>query len=67
MATPLNPTVVPAVIYEHIFNLPSSEWPWPPAQRKAQRLLLGSYTLGTVGRYIRPNKSRYDSVPRNGT
>jgi hypothetical protein len=49
MVTPLNPAVVPAVSYEYLFCLPSSEWLHPPARWKVQRLLLKSCTLGTAG------------------
>jgi hypothetical protein len=54
MVTPLNTTVVPAVPYEYLFYIPSSEWLRPPARRKSWGLLLGSYTLGTMGHCLRP-------------
>jgi hypothetical protein len=54
MVLSLNPTVVPTVTYEYIFCLSLSERPWPPAQQKARALLSGSYTPGTVGRWLWP-------------
>jgi hypothetical protein len=53
--TSLNPATVPAVSYEYLFCLPSSDRLRPPARRKAQGLLSGSCTLGTVGRWLWPN------------
>jgi hypothetical protein len=46
MALPPNPAVVPTVIYEYLFCLPSSERLWPPTQWKAWGLLSGSCTPG---------------------
>jgi hypothetical protein len=40
--TPPNPAVVPAVSYEYLFDLPSSERFRPLARRKVRGLLLGS-------------------------
>jgi hypothetical protein len=50
MISPPNPTEVPVVTYEYLFCPSSSDRLWPPAQRRAQGLLLGSSTLGTMGR-----------------
>jgi hypothetical protein len=63
MATPPNPVEVPKVICEYLFYLPSSKRPRPPTRRKAQWLLSGSYTSGTMIHQLWPNKSGYDSVP----
>jgi hypothetical protein len=35
-ASPLNPAMVPAVAYEYLLCLPSSELPQPPARWKAR-------------------------------
>jgi hypothetical protein len=48
-----NPVAVPAVTYEYIFYLSSSEWFRPPAQQKARGLLSESCTLGTAGHQLR--------------
>jgi hypothetical protein len=53
MVTPPNPVAVPTISYEHLFCLPSSERLWPPTRWKAQGLLSGSSTLGTVGHQLR--------------
>jgi hypothetical protein len=53
MASPSNPVVAPAVTYEYLFFLPSSDRLWPPTQGKAWRLLSGSSTLGTMGPWLR--------------
>jgi hypothetical protein len=66
MASPPNPAVVPVVTYEYPFFLPSCDRPRPPAQWKARGLLSGSYTLGTVGHWLWPKKSRYDLVLTSG-
>jgi hypothetical protein len=52
--TPLNPAVVPAVSYEYLFDLPSSERLRPLARRKVWGLLLGSCTSGIVGHLLQP-------------
>jgi hypothetical protein len=46
MASPLNLTVVPTVIYEYLFYPQSSERLWPPIHWKVQGLLLESCTSG---------------------
>jgi hypothetical protein len=48
--TPLNPTEVRIVTYEYLLYAPLSDRLRLPGQRKAQGLLLGSSTPGTVGR-----------------
>jgi hypothetical protein len=53
--TPLNPVVVPAVLYEYLLCHPSSDRLWPPARRKARGLLSGSCTPSTAGHRLRPN------------
>jgi hypothetical protein len=65
MASPPNPTVVTVVPYEYLFCLLSSERSQSPTRWKAQGLLLGSYTPGSVGRRLRLNESGYDPVPSN--
>jgi hypothetical protein len=53
MATPSYPVMAPAVIYEYLFYLLSSDRLRPPALQKAQGLLLGSSTLGTRDHQLR--------------
>jgi hypothetical protein len=53
MVSPSNPAMVLIVTYEYIFYLPSSERSRPLVRWKARRLLLGSYTPGTVGHQLR--------------
>jgi hypothetical protein len=45
--------MAPAVIYEYLFYLLSSDRLRPPALQKAQGLLLGSSTLGTRDHQLR--------------
>jgi hypothetical protein len=66
MVSPPNPMEVPVVTYVYLFRLPSREQPRPPARSKARGLLLGSYTPGTMGHWLRPNKSRYGPVASSG-
>jgi hypothetical protein len=54
MISPLNPTEVPAIIYEYLFYPPSSDQLWPPAQRRAWGLLSGSSILGYMHCRLRP-------------
>jgi hypothetical protein len=44
--------MAPAVTYEYLFYLPSSDRLQPPTQWMARGLLLGSSTPGTVGRRL---------------
>jgi hypothetical protein len=46
--------MAPAVTYEYLFCLHSSERLRPPIRRKAQGLLSGSCTPGTVGHQLWP-------------
>jgi hypothetical protein len=68
MASPplLNLTAVPVVTYEYLFYLSSSEELRPHARRKAQRLLLGSYTPDTTSRWLRLKKTGHDLMPSSG-
>jgi hypothetical protein len=66
MASPLNSTSVLVVTYEYMICLSSGERPQPPSRQQAQGLLLGSFTLGTACRQLRPNKSAYGAVPSSG-
>jgi hypothetical protein len=52
MASPLNPAAVTVVTYLYQFCLPLSEQPKPPTRPKAQGLLSGSCTLGTMGHWL---------------
>jgi hypothetical protein len=61
MASPLNPAAAPAVIYDYLFYLWSSERLRPPTQRKARGLLSGSCTPGIVGHRLRPKNLDTDS------
>jgi hypothetical protein len=54
MATQPNPAAIPVVTCEYPFYLPSSEWPRPPARRKAQGPLPGYCTLSTAGHRLKP-------------
>jgi hypothetical protein len=56
MASPPNPTAIPAVTYEYLFYLPSSDRLRPPTRRKARGLLTMSCTLGYHGS---PNTSSF--------
>jgi hypothetical protein len=68
MSLPSNPVAVPAVTYEYLFCLSSSEWLWPPGRWKARGLLLGSCTAGTVGHQLRPkNLDTTDSLQQRTT
>jgi hypothetical protein len=49
-----NPTEVPAVTYEYLFCPLSSDRLRPPAQWRAEGLLSGSSTLGTVSHWLQP-------------
>jgi hypothetical protein len=60
--SPLNLTAAPAVTYEHLFCLPSTDRLLPPARWKARGLLSGSSTLGTRSVVVAQN-SRYDQFP----
>jgi hypothetical protein len=51
----LNPVAVLTVSYEYPFCHPSSDRLWPPTRQKAQWLLSGSCTLGTVAHWLWPN------------
>jgi hypothetical protein len=52
MISPLNLMEAPAVTYEYLFCLLSSDPLWPPTQRKAQQLLSGSSTSGSADRQL---------------
>jgi hypothetical protein len=66
MASLPNPASIPTVTYEYLICLPPGEWLRPPTRQQARGLLSRSCTLGSEGRRLWPNKSRYDPVPSNG-
>jgi hypothetical protein len=54
MSSPPNPATTPTVTYEYLFCLPLSDRLRLPARGKAQGLLSGSCTLGTMGHWLWP-------------
>jgi hypothetical protein len=63
MGLPPNPVAVPTVTHEYLFWLLFSEWLQSPSRWKAQGLLSGFHTPGTMGCWLRPtNQDTTDSL-----